>query len=186
MKILLNLLPEENKKNIQSKFYFRFFLWQLFLVFALEVFYASMLVSIYFVLDFQLQGLQLGGQQYDNAHAEQKTLGVYQQKFKETNEAVDIIGHIDQSHFSFTKVFLLLDTVTPDGIVIDHVTTKNYTVLLTGTAATRDDLLAFDTGLKGSACTENVNVPLSNLFSQRDVEFQIDFGIKKECLRDSL
>ncbi|MEK9151164.1 MAG: PilN domain-containing protein [Patescibacteria group bacterium] len=185
MKILLNLLPEENKKNIQAAFHFRFFLWQLFLVFVLEVFYLSMLASTYFVLDAQLQSLQMLGRQYDTAHAEQKTLDTYQTKFKDTNSAVDVIGAIERNHFSFTQIFVLLDAVVPEGVMVDRLTTKNYTVMLTGQAATRDDLLAFDARLKESACAENVNVPLSNLFSQENVDFQIDFGIKKECLKNN-
>ena len=185
MKILLNLLPEKNKKAIQTRFHARFLLWQLFFIFSLEVFYVSILASIYFTLTFQLEGLRLDGQQYDMVHAEQKTLDTYQEKFMKTNQVVDVIGSIDRNHFSFTKVFLLLDTMVPEGVTIDHLTTKNYTVMVTGLAATRDDLLAFDANLKETFCVENTNVPLSNLFSQKDVEFQIDFGIKKECMKNS-
>lgn len=185
MKTLLNLLPEENKNNIQRRLHFRFFLWQLFLVFLLEVFYLGILVSIYFILDFQLQGLQAIGQQYDTAHAEQKTLDAYQKQFKETNGAVDIIGVIERDHLSFAQIFVLLDAVMPENVVVDRLTTKNYTVMLTGQAATRDDLLMLDARLKEAACAENVNVPLSNLFSQENVDFQIDFGIKKECLMNN-
>lgn len=185
MKTLLNLLPEENKNNIQRKLHFRFFLWQLFLIFLLEVFYLSILASVYLILDFQLQSLQAIGQQYDTAHAEQKTLDVYQKKFKDTNNAAEVIGKIERNHFSFAQIFMLLDTAVPENVVVDRLTTKNYTVMLTGQAATRDDLLMFDARLKESACAENVNVPLSNLFSQENVEFQIDFGIKKECLKNN-
>lgn len=185
MKILLNLLPEENKNNIQRKLHFRFFLWQLFLIFLLEVFYLGILVSVYFILDFQLQSLQAIGRQYDTAHAEQKTLDTYQRKFKEMNGAVDVIGAIERDHLSFAQIFVLLAAVMPENVVVDRLTTKNYTVMLTGQAATRDDLLVFDARLKEAACAEHVNVPLSNLFSQENVEFQIDFGIKKECLTNN-
>lgn len=186
MKTLLNLLPEENKKNIQRKIHFRFFLWQLFLIFALEVFYVSILVSIYFVLDFQLQNLQMTGKQNDKIHSEQVQLNDYQKKFKETNLTTEVIGKIQDKHLSFTRVFSLLDTLLPQGITIDHLTTKNYTVLLTGKATKRDDLLQFDARLKESVCVENINVPISNLFSQESIDFQLDFGIKKECLKQNL
>ena len=186
MKTLLNLLPEENKKNIQRKIHVRFFLWQLFLLFSLEVFYASILVGTYIILDFQLQNLQAAGQQNDKIHGEQTTLTIYQKKFKDTNMLAEVIGKIEDNHFSFTKVFLLLDELLPEGITIDHLTTKNYTIILTGKAAKRDDLLTFDAKLKESACVENVNVPISNLFSQENIDFQVDFGIKKECLKQSL
>jgi Tfp pilus assembly protein PilN len=186
MKTLLNLLPEENKKNIQRKTHFRFFLWQLFLLFALEIFYVSILVSIYFVLDSQLQNLQAVGQQNEKIRLEQIQLNEYQKKFKEINVTTEAIGKIQDNHFTFTQVFYLLDTLLPERITIDYLTTKNYTVLLTGKAVKRDDLLEFDAKLKESPCVENVNVPISNLFSQENIDFQVDFGIKKECLKKSL
>ena len=58
MKTLLNLLPEEKKDAIQNRLRSRFLLWQLFLVFVLEAFYLTMLVSTYFVLDYQLKSLK--------------------------------------------------------------------------------------------------------------------------------
>ncbi len=182
MKTLLNLLPERKKKDIQSRLHFRFFLWQLFLVFSLKLFYLIILLSIYFILDYQLDSLRKTGEQYDAAYAEQKTLDVYQKKFKEVNEIVEEAGKIEHNHLSFTRVFTLLDSIVPERVAIERLTTKEYTVMLAGQAATRDDLLAFDARLKESACVKNVNIPISNLFSQDNVEFQMDFEIKAECL----
>lgn len=186
MKTLLNLLPERKKKDIQSHLHFRFFLWQLFLVFVLEIFYLIILLSIYFILDYQLDSLRKTGEQYDAAYAEQKTLDTYQKKFKEINETVEVVGKIERNHFSFTRIFLLLDSIVPERVAVEHLTTKEYTVMLTGQAATRDDLLAFDARLKESACVKNVNIPISNLFSQDNVEFQMDFEIQAECLKPTV
>lgn len=185
MKTLLNLLPEENKKDTQRKLHFRFFLWQLFLICILEVFYLSILISIYFILDFQLQSLQTTGQQYDMTYTGQEALTTYQKKFKDTNILVETVGKIENGHFSFTQIFLLLDTLLPEGVAIDRLTTKNYTVMLIGRAAVRDDILTFESKLKEAACVKNVNVPLTNLFSQEDIDFQIDFEMQKDCLLKS-
>lgn len=186
MKTLLNLLPEENKKDIQRKLRFRFFLWQISLLFALEVLYMSILVGTYVILDSQLQSLKNMKQQDEKVREEQTTLSLYQQKFKDTNTSTEVVGRIEKNHLFFTEVFSLLDELSPGGIVIDHLTTKDYTVLLTGKATKRDDLLIFDARLKESLCIENINVPISNLFSQDNIDFQIDFGIKEECLKKSL
>ena len=106
MKTLLNLLPEENKKSVQRKLHFRFFLWQLFLVCTLEVFYLSILMSIYLILDFQLQSLRAIEQQYDAAYTEQRTLDAYQKKFKDTNVAVAMVGRIEREHLSFAVMLI--------------------------------------------------------------------------------
>jgi|SRR3989344_8789105 len=183
MKILLNLLPENKQRDVQRRLHFRFFLWQLFLVFTLEIFYLVILVGIYFIFDFQLRGLEKSAAQANAEYSEQRILNKYQEKFKETNALVDTINKINRSHFSFTQIFLLLDAIVPESIAIERLTTKEYTVMLVGQAATREDFLVFDARLKESECVKNVTMPLSNLFSQDNIEFQVDFEIFKECLQ---
>ncbi len=185
MKTLLNLLPEERKEAIQRSLYFRFLLWQTFLLFCLECFYLIVLFGIFFILSFQLQTFQEIGANIDGttSSAQQKTLSQYEKKFRETNEMVDTAIRIGHSHLYFTEAFLLLDQLLPEGIRVDQLRSKDYTILLSGTAARRDDLLLFESNLKGSSCVKSVNMPISNLFSQEDVDFQMDFSVKSECLK---
>lgn len=185
MKTLLNLLPEEKKKAIERRLHFRFLLWQLFLMFLLEGFYLSILFGIYFVLDFQLRSYQATGAETAAASVQERKLNEYQQKFRDANEAVDMASRIERSHLYFTKTFLLLGDLLPNGIAVSRMTTKEYVVMLAGKADKRDDLLLLDDRLKNSACIENVNIPISNLFSQENVDFQIDFSIKPECLHQN-
>lgn len=182
MKILLNILPEENKKAVRNRKRFRFFLWQIFLVLVLEIIYVSILATTFFVLSFQIEHFAKG-EQTDQSGKSQETLLTYQQKFRDMNSTIEMIMKINANHLSFSQVFLLLDTLTPDGIIVDHLTTKDYTILLTGKAKNREDLLLFDRNLKESSCIERTNVPISNLFSQENIDFQIDFDIKNECLK---
>ncbi len=184
MKTLLNLLPEEKKAAIQSGLRFRFFLWQLLLIFCLECFYLGVLLGIYFILDFQLKNYQTTATEITSpAFSQDKKLSEYEEKFRSTNETADIIGKMEYGHLYFTGVFVLLGELLPEGITITQLATKEYTILLTGKAAKRDDLLLLGDRLKASNCISDVNVPISNLFSEENVEFQLDFSIKIECLR---
>lgn len=187
MKTLLNLLPEEKKDAIQSRLRSRFLLWQLFLVFALELFYLSMLVSIYLILDFQLESLQnIEQRAMTSSRSEEQRLSEYEQKFQDTNAQVETIGKVDRSHLYFSNIFVLLDGLTPPGIAVNQMKTNEYTVSLSGKAAKREDLLLFDKQLKASEeCISNVTIPVSNLFSQKDIDFQLDFSIKPGCLLGS-
>jgi hypothetical protein len=185
MRTLLNLLPEEKKDAIQRKLRFRFFLWQLFLVFLLECFYLAILAGIFFILDYQIKSYRLVDDGLVSSSFQEKKLAEYEKKFREANEQADTVGRISVSHIYFTEAFMLLDRILPENIVIERVATKEYTVALSGKAAKRDDLLALDASLKGEECIENVNVPISNLFSQEDIEFQVDFSVKENCLHNS-
>lgn len=184
MKTLLNLLPEEKKDAIQNRLRSRFLLWQLFLVFVLEVFYLSILVSTYLILDFQLKSLQgIGQHMGQSSGSDDRRLNEYEKKFQDTNALVNTVEKIDQSHLYFSKVFLLLDTLTPPGIIINQMKTEEYKISLSGKAEKREDLLSFDKRLKDSVtCISDVVIPVSNLFSQTDIDFQLDFSVKPECL----
>ncbi len=186
MKTLLNLLPEEKKDAIQNRLRSRFLLWQLFLVFVLEVFYLSMLVSTYFVLDYQLKSLRgLEDSSPIATAGDEKRLGEYERKFEETNAEVETVARIEASHLHFSQVFKILDPLLTDGVTISQLATVEYTVSLSGLANTRDDLLRLDERLKSATeCISNVNIPISNLFSQNDIEFQMDFVVHSSCLKN--
>jgi hypothetical protein len=185
MKTLLNLLPEEKKDAIQNRLRSRFLLWQLFLVFVLEAFYLTMLVSTYLVLDYQLKSLK--GLEASSPLASQEDidrLSGYEQTFEETNALVEDVSRIDAAHLHFSQVFKILDPLLSSGITINELATVEYRVSLAGVAKDRDDLLRLDERLKSAKeCVTDVNIPISNLFSQKDIDFQMDFSILPDCLK---
>jgi|GEM_PF-691041 len=185
MKTLLNLLPEEKKDALQARLRSRFLLWQLFLLFLLEVFYLVILVSLYLILNFELKSLDAITTQTNTvSESGSGTLATFENEFKETNQSVAVIGAIDRSHLYFSEVFRLIDPLVPNGIVVSRVTTKEYTVSLFGRASTRETLLLFDEELKAEGrCLSDVSIPIQNLFTQKDIDFQVDFQIKPDCLR---
>lgn len=158
-------------------------LWQVILFFLLECFYASILLGVYLILDFQLKSFQSTAVLNDSAGVQEQTLNEYEQKFRDTNEAVDATGKIERFHLHFTEVFLLLGNLLPEGVRINRLNTKDFTIMLSGIATKRENLLTFEDNLKSSTCVSDVNVPISNLFSQENVDFQIDFSIDADCLR---
>lgn len=187
MKTLLNLLPEEKKAALERRIRSRFLLWQTALLFFLEMFYFGVLFGIFFVLGFQLQTLQRSDAEYLSASfSQEQKLAEFEGKFRGTNEAIDVVGKIEREHLRFASVLSLLEETLPSGIVINRLTTKEYTVNLTGRAATREDLLILDERLKKSTCLEKINVPISNLFSQTEVDFQLNFSVRRGCLLQNI
>lgn len=184
MKILLNLLPEEKKRAIERGLHARIFLWQLFLLFLLELFLLGILLTVTVLLKVELDGVKFASQMAMQAiEKDEKDLRRYEGKFLGVNEAISAVGKIEAGHLHFSQVFRILDAVQPDDVFLRQMMSKDRRVTLTGIAGTREDLLLFEERLKASACVEDVNVPLSNLFSQKDLDFQIEFSITLECLR---
>ncbi len=185
MKTLLNLLPEEKKDAIQKRLRYRFLLWQLFLLFLLDVFYLTILISVYVILDFQVKSFQeIKSSSASAAYTEESRLTEYQKKFKETNTAVAVAEKINTTHLYFSRIFTLVDTLLPDGITIDRLETKEFVVSLSGKAAKREDLLLLDKKLKeADHCITDIDIPVSNLFSQENIDFQVHFSIVPDCLK---
>ena len=182
MRILLNLLPEEKRELLSSRFYSRFFLWQTSLILLLVIFYAGILGGMYFLLHYQKNAGGADLSSFDQYSVEAKKLAQYQDEFKRINGLTKEVSSYLEHHLEWGKLFVLLDQITPVDVSFFELTTKDYTVSLVGQAVTREAFLAFEAALKASACTSDVKVPISNLFAQTEVDFQVDFNIRRECL----
>lgn len=185
MKIFLNLLPPEQKAELVRRFYWRFFLGQWFLVFLIIIAAAGVMGILYF-------RIQLEGNRQEKAAAAQITeehkveYTRYEEKFEVTNRAVRSAGGFIALHTSFSDVLRQIEALLPPNTKIEKLATQNYKVFLTGTTDTRETFLVFQENLKRNNCFEAVNTPLSNLFAETNVQFEIDFTIKQECLRGSV
>lgn len=182
MRILLNLLPEEKKALLSSRFYTRFFFWQSCLVLLLVLFYMTILGGIFFLLDYQVKSASVALSSFDQYDQETKRLLGYQDAFKQANATSQDVNRYLKEHHQWGRLFELLEKLTPEGVALVELITKDYTVSLIGQAKTRDQFLAFEAALKAAECTSDVKVPLSNLFTQTELDFQLDFNVKRDCL----
>ncbi len=184
MQILLNLLPEEQKVALRRRFYFRFFTWQTTLFALIIIFYLLLLVGVYSILNSQTKAKEESYAGLLQANSEAKKITEYQANFKEANSEAALVGRLSKNHLHWSNFLHLLDTLTPTGIVWVDLSTKDYTVSLDGQAHTRENFLAFQDNLKGESCVTDVKTPISNLFSEKDFDFQIEFTVKRACLLD--
>lgn len=182
MKIYLDLLPEERKNEIKRKKLFRLIIKQeILFLFPLLVLIVIML-DIYWVLGIQRSSMIETGSLEQN-QGKYKELNEYEDKFKEINTTTAILSKLQQNHLNWSSLIELITNVTPEGIYLSDFTNKDYQILLTGKAKNRESLIAYKDALVASGCADNVNVPLSNLVNKSDVDFQLDFIVKQECIK---
>lgn len=183
MKTYIDLLPEGKKNEIQGDRAFRTIVWQEISVVFLMCFFLVILVMINFALDIQLKGVESAfqGEQALKGHQEIKS---YEDKFREMNTRLVLTAKIQSSHLEWVPVLTKLSQLFPDGVYLNGIATRDYRISLLGKAQKREDLTKFLDAIKGSDCFVNLNSPLSNLVSREDIDFQIDFDIKKECLKE--
>lgn len=184
MKIFLNLLPPERKTDIVRQFYWRFFLGQWFIFFLISLIAVLVMGALYLRVHFdgkQYQAVSSG--QITTQH--QAEYSRYEEKFEATNRAVRSANGFLALHTSFSELLRHIESILPPNTKIEKISTQSYKVFLTGTADTRDTFLALQENIKNHSCFESVTTPLSNLFSETNVQFELDFTVKPECLRGS-
>ncbi|MEI6650681.1 MAG: PilN domain-containing protein [Candidatus Moraniibacteriota bacterium] len=185
MKVLLNLLPERHKAIIRKRYYDRFFLRQTIIAFCIGVFYLGMLGSIYFIVWQNRKVVDEMNASSREATTEAHDLSKFESTFREMNALSARSDMYYAGHLSWTELLTLFDSLIPDGISLTSLSTKEYQVFLSGTAKTRDDFLVLENKLKGNSCFSDFKIPVSNLFSSANVEFQMDFSVHPDCLKRS-
>jgi Tfp pilus assembly protein PilN len=181
MKTYIDLLPEGKKNEIQRDKAFRTIIGQeVGFAFAV-IFLLVILVVINFTLKIQMAGIEAVSQNEQGLKGHQE-MEVYEEKFKEMNAQLALVSKVQSGHLEWVGALTKLGQLFPDGVYLNGMATKEYRIFLVGKAQKRDDLTKFMDAIKGSDCFTNLNAPLSNLVSKEDVDFQIDFDIKKECL----
>lgn len=185
MKIFLNLLPPERKAEIVRQFYWRFFLGQWFLVFLIILSAVAIMGTLYFRIYLEGKQQQTAGvAQITTEH--QVEYSRYEEKFESATRSVRSASNFLALHTSFSDLLRHIELFLPPNTKIEKISTQNYKVFLIGTTDTRDTFLTLQENIKRDACFESVNAPLSNLFTETNVQFEIDFVVKAGCLRGSV
>lgn len=183
MKIYLDLLPKQKKSEIRRKKIFRMLLRQEFLFLLPIILLIIILFNVYYLVSVQ-HSISIAAYSAIEAQDKYQELNSYEEKFKQVNDASAMLLKIQDKQLHWSKILDKLSNMMPEGIAISGFSTKNYKIFLIGSAKNRDILLSFKSYLISDQCFENVNVPLSNLVVKEDVEFQVDFAVKQECLRE--
>lgn len=186
MRVLLNLLPEEGRAIIRRKYYARFFFWQSLLLLSIEIFYLAVLGGIFLVMRENRSLAEEAAADRARTQVEAKTLESYESTFRDANRLADQSNRFDREHLRWTELLLRLDRIVPDRVALVSLSTKDYRVFVVGMAEQRDDFLELEKRLKEDTCFSDYKAPVTNLFSEKDVEFQVDFSIRPECLKGTV
>lgn len=176
---MANLLPESYKKTIHLEYLLRFVVVALVMSFALLVIGIILLVPSYVISSIQ-------------SNATKQQISLIQSQKTQENRMVDetVLKRTEaelkvfSTEKSFSEVEKTIQTVLghmPAGIALS---TINYekkgkgeatqdSVILSGLASTRSDLLAFRSALEKETSFSSVVLPYSNLAKDKDVAFSI-------------
>lgn len=181
MKEYINLLPENRKEEIRDEKKFRSIIGGEFSFLFPILLLVGILFAIDLIITIQEESL---GKSYisEQSQGSFQDLKKYEEKFQSINSKISTLSKFQDSHLEWSGALEKLTQTVPDEISITGMATKDFRVFLIGRAKTREKLLELQEAINASECFSGLNMPLSNLVSKEDVDFQMDFEIKKECL----
>ena len=143
--------------------------------------FISILMSISLILQVEISGKN---SMFAILESQNKShdLKRFESIFADTNKESLDINNLQNKHLHWSNVLTLLAEIVPKDVYFSDISTKNWQIFLVGKAREREALIGFQEMISKSECFEKVNVPLSNFVSKSDIEFQMDFFVKKECL----
>lgn len=182
MEIKLNLLSEAKKIEISRKKTYRLIVLHEVMYVSIIIMYIGVLGSLYY-----MHSLLVKNAEIEHATAQIDSVGQEisnaQNQFKDINSQVESMKRFQSEHIVWSNMFMVMDKSIPDGVLLEKLVTTNQKIALSGRADTRDNLLKFQDNLNATECFQNAKVPLSDLFTQEKVAFQLDVEIKTSCLK---
>lgn len=173
-----NLLPEEHREVVRYERLARFFFAFWICIALILLVIAILLLPSYFFLTFESEGLK---QQI--TAAEQGTVS------KRVREAEATITSLNQqlailaAHTPSSAV-THIDSIArkvPPGVNLSRISfqEEDAEFRIAGTAARREDLLAFLTALRGNKEFSSADAPIENLLKERNIDFEATVALLK-------
>lgn len=177
---MINLLPPQQKKEIEKeeKFKLVFILGLLILVFFLFV--ALILFSIQIYLSGRLLSQNI------IFEAAQKRFEIpeiqdFQREIIALNQNIQELDSFYQNQIELTKILERISQIVPPGVYLTNFSWQKETseIKILGFAPSREDLFKLKENLEGTDYFFSINFPPANWLKPKDIDFQVIFKTKK-------
>ncbi len=183
MKIKLNLLSAHTKESIQESRKMRIILKLGLEIFGILVVFFVLLLNINYILKTELRSV-LNNYKKNELESKYADIEKYNSKVAQLNSKITNIENIQKEQIYWSKLFLKLNDILTPEIILSNLSSRDFTIFLVGKSKTRDSLVSLNERLEKEECFLNVKLPLSNLVSKDNVDFQIEFDVKEECVKN--
>lgn len=169
-----NLLPDEQKKILRQTYVFRVATILLFLAAACFLFALASLSPAYFSTMYKIALIEGEVKELQNIVSETKKSELLIESIKGINSKLEVLEEWSKELPAYKEILKVLEE-RRNGIAIMSMIyhRKNASVVVTGTAHARDDLLSFKTALEKSGKFRTIELPVSNLTKKEDIDFSI-------------
>ncbi|MDD4476542.1 MAG: hypothetical protein PHY40_00040 [Patescibacteria group bacterium] len=174
MRIKLNLLSNFKKTRLKQMTQF------LFLKNILEItIIASSLLAIAMLIGWLVMEDQYI-QTAQSTNLVSKQYSVYNQEIKKINKSIKDINSAGAEYFAISPIIMEFAQNLPKDIKINSldIDRRTQTLIITGTAKTREALIDYQEKLKIVSWIDGVVTPISQLFQKENVNFEFKMKLK--------
>lgn len=182
MKIKLNLIPDYKREEINKNEHLRFVRREGLSLSFIFIFLFSGLFCFDYIIKMNLS-LVSNSVQSGNKRESFGKVKKIDEEFGKINKDMEQVEKIQKDQFYWSEVLLKLNALIPEAVAINNLATKDYKILISGTSNNREGLLEFKGNLEKEKCFSAISLPLSDLVSKDNVDFQMDFNVNRECLK---
>jgi hypothetical protein len=182
MDVKLNLLPPEKKEEIIFKNNLRTVFRVEAILFLSIILFGGVIGCFKYALNLNFASYTQVAKEKSVEERENK-LKDYSEKFSQANSNIVKIEKIKNDQLYWSFLLEKINRIVFSGIKADSIKTFNYSVSFFGQSNTREDIVLFKEEMEKETCFYDIKLPFSNLVDKKDIEFQMDFKIKEECLK---
>jgi len=184
---MANLLPERNKKSIRREYLLR--LLGVFLIFsAITLFLVSIFLLPSFFLSKNKAGLANEKIEFLKSYIEKISRSGITDLLIETNRKIEILGLSEEKSLN-EAISLIIDKKNNSILITDfalritedEVKGKEKSLFVGGLADNRSSLISFVESLESISGFKNIDLPVSNLAQNEDIDFslKVEFDLDK-------
>jgi len=177
-----NLLPESNKKKIKIEYTLRVVGVALIFL-AITLFFISVsLIPSYFLSENKTEIVEERIESLKSYIKKRQESGANRILF-DTNEKLFVLDKSED-----LKISKLIKSIVDEknssilitAIILRDVGEENKSIFINGDAASRDDLLSFRESIESTDLFSEVNLPISNLAKNKDINFNLEIKLRNK------
>lgn len=171
----INLLSIEKKKRLEQLIKFIFFKELVEIILLVSALLSIVLLLSQSILQREFNDLS------QSATLVNREFSHYNQEIRKINSIIKNFNNASKNYSPLSPKILEFIQKTPSDIKISSLNIDQTagTIIISGTAKTRNSLLSYQDSLKKYAWISGVQAPTSQLFQKDNVNFQINARIKK-------
>ena len=169
MHITLNLLPPSKKNALTQGYVIAYVRAMLVFLLIIAIALTATLVSFRVILSKTLDDLVIQNEDLQSEDTDpEKNIEVI-------DGFLHRVADVQSGFIIWSDVFENISVIIPEGVVLSSVQLNNDNkIFIRGIAATRDDVLTFQSKLDDLPFFSEINAPLSNILKKTDVNFDFE------------